>query len=262
MAGVRRKVFAGIDVAIARGKRLPVVVAAWEGGCLVPLPLKQAQAVPPQGLGVKGVLADQQVQDFAEATAAYLRKIEREFRVKIRRLALDASSAPKEDGRRRRRAEAALEAWGIGYIVSPGVSDFRAIIRKARDHLAAGGSPARLPHLNQLWMLAGFALFKRLRQEWDCLEVYPHALWVSLNAAEEKKTRPGGLQSRLAALARRTRWPLPPEPSALRQLGWGSGHDLLDAYAAAWVASLEAGQRQALGDPQSDDAIWLPRLDG
>lgn len=254
----RREVFAGIDVAIARGKRLPVVVAGWEGGCLVPLPLKQAQALPPQGLGVEAVLADQQVQDFAAATAAYLRNIESEFRVKIKRLALDASSAPKEDGRRRRRAEAALEARGIRYIVSPGASEFAAIIKKARDHLAAGGSPARLPHLNQLWMLAGFALFRRLRREWDCLEVYPHALWVSLNAAGGKKTRPEGLQSRLTALAQQTCWPRPPEPAALRQLGWGSGHDLLDAYAAAWVASLEPSQRQALGDPRLDDAIWLP----
>jgi hypothetical protein len=39
----------------------------------------------------------------------------------------------------------------------------------------------------------------------------------------------------------------------------GSPHDRLDAFMAAWIATLRPEGRRALGDAQQpDDAIWVP----
>jgi hypothetical protein len=45
------KVFVGIDVAFAKGKRLPVVVSTVRDGALEPLPLRLAVSKPPPGAG-------------------------------------------------------------------------------------------------------------------------------------------------------------------------------------------------------------------
>ncbi len=62
-----------------------------------------------------------------------------------------------------------------------------------------------------------------------------------------------------AAVAARTGWsPLELE-SKLNEAVPGSRHDRLDAFMAAWVASLPRDQRRAIGDAdQPDDAIWVP----
>ena len=49
----------------------------------------------------------------------------------------------------------------------------------------------------------------------------------------------------LAAAARYTRWPSPPTLSALDDIAHGARHDRLDAYLAAWIASLPGSQRRA-----------------
>jgi hypothetical protein len=46
---------------------------------------------------------------------------------------------------------------------------------KVHNYLTAGGLESRLPYANQPCMFAGFALFRRLRVEWECLEVYLQA---------------------------------------------------------------------------------------
>jgi len=38
--------------------------------------------------------------------------------------------------------------------------------------------------------------------------------------------------------------------------GYGPLHDRLDAYLAAWVASVGESEREALGSPP-DDVIWI-----
>lgn len=251
--------FAGIDVAFAKGKRLPVCVCCWIDGRLVPLPLWKAKSMPPRGQGNAATLMDEKVLSFAETTAKYLRAVETEFHVEICRIAIDAPSDPKEPGRPRRQCEQALDARHIRCITTPSADEFHQIKQKAAAHLASGGLESRLPHANQLWMLVGFALFARLRQEWECLEVFPQATAALLNSASAHKTTAAGLATQLKALARHTRWPEPPETSALRQISYGSSHDSLDAYSAAWIASLNDTEREPLGEPPND-VIWVAQI--
>lgn len=252
--------FAGIDVAFARGKALPVSVCLRGGERLEPLRLRNSLAPqPPRGAGNPGALDVPLVDAFAEATADYLRRIESHFEVRIARIAIDAPSDPKLKGARRRLAEIALDERRISCITTPDEEQFASIRSKAALHLNQGGAVARLPHANQLWMLVGFALFRRLRQDWECLEVFPQATVALLGVAGIHKSKRDGLSGQLVATARRTGWPDPPDPAALRETGYGSLHDQLDAYLAAWVASLESDERQALGVPPAD-VIWVPRL--
>jgi hypothetical protein len=254
--------FAGIDVAFARGKPLPISVCLRRGRTLEPLWLRHRSAPqPPRGGGNPRALEPLVVEAFAEATVEYLRGIERHFDVRISRVAIDAPSDPKLNGARRRLAEIALDERRISCITTPDEEQFVSIRSKAAMHLNQGGAVARLPHANQLWMLVGFALFRRLRQDWECLEVFPQATVALLGVAGIHKSKRDGLSGQLVATARQTGWPDPPDPAALRETGFGSLHDQLDAYLAAWVASLESEERQALGVPPTD-VIWVPRLTG
>ncbi len=135
------------------------------------------------------------------------------------------------------------------------------IKRLAAKHLNAGGQQARLPHANRLWMLVGFALFARLRKEWECLEVYPQATAVVLGCGGIHKTQRDGLANQLRAARALTGWPDQPTQEMLRPIGHGQLHDCLDAYLASFVASLSIENRVALGTPPFD-AIWLPRREG
>jgi uncharacterized protein DUF429 len=108
-------------------------------------------------------------------------------------------------------------------------------------------------------MLVGFELFRRLRHDWECLEVYPQAIAASLGARDIHKSHRDGVRQQLAAAARYTGWPVVHEIASLDRVCYGSNHDRLDAYLAAWVASLEHGDRRAIGCPP-DDVIWVPRL--
>jgi hypothetical protein len=251
--------FAGIDVAFAKRKLLPVSVCHWVDNRLIPLPLRKAQSPPPRGQGNAAALNSEVVSSFAEATARYLRAIEIEFCVRICRIAIDAPSDPKESGQPRRRAEIALDDRKISCITTPSSNEFTRIKEKAAAHLASGGLETHIPHTNQLWMLVGFALFKRLRQEWECLEVFPQATAATLSSAQKHKTTTAGLAEQLKSIARYTRWPEVLGASALRQIGYGSLHDCLDAYSAAWIASLGDAGREPLGAPPND-VIWVPRI--
>lgn len=253
-----RDAFAGIDVAVARAKRLPVCVGVRDAGRLVPLPLRGAAVRPPHGIGNEAVALDAAATlAFADESAAYLRGLETEFGVTIRRVAVDAPRGPAPTGGRR-VSEVGLAARGIPFYPTPDVAGWTRVRDEVRRHVAAGGSAARLPHANRLWMLAGFALFACLEQEWECLETFPHAVAGVLGAAGRRKLTRGGLDDRLAAVALRTGWPDPPVAAALDDTSFGAGHDKLDAYLCAWVASLDDDEREGLGGP-ADDTIWLPR---
>ena len=110
-------------------------------------------------------------------------------------------------------------------------------------------------------MLGGFALFAALEADVECLETFPHATGLVLGAAGLRKQSAGGLDERLAAVASRTGWPELPAAEALDGVGSGAGHDRLDAYLCAWVASLPADEREGLGGPAAD-TVWLPRPAG
>jgi hypothetical protein len=252
------EVFAGIDVAFAKKKYLPISVCVYCNGNLQPLPLRcQKTLVPPRGRGNAKILDDETVKEFAESTARYLREVEKAFSVKIRRIAIDAPSDPKTEGAARREAEKGLDRRGIPCITTPDIRQFNTIRAKAQDHLSRGGDESRLPHANQLWMLVGFELFKRLRQQWECFEVFPQAIAATLESAKVHKSKGEGLLCQLTAVVSFTGWPEKICKSCLKDIGYGSLHDRLDAYLSAWVASLEIDQREPIGIPPND-VIWVP----
>jgi hypothetical protein len=255
--------FAGIDVAFAKKKRLPLVVCTEVEGQLKPLPLRQFSLKPPAGRGNAKAIDDAALTVFAEETAAYLKEIEEHYGVKIRRIAIDAPSVPKVNGRKRRECECALDALGISCITTPSAEEFQQIRTKVIAHLAAGEPHTTISHANQLWMFVGFALFRRLSCEWPCLEVFPHAIAHALGASAISKKHSEGAFGQFSAVAKHTRWPaqLTEETMAkeLSGIGFGHQHDRIDAYLSAWVASLEDQDREALGKPP-DDVIWIPRL--
>jgi hypothetical protein len=108
-------------------------------------------------------------------------------------------------------------------------------------------------------MLVGFGLFRRLRREWDCVEVFPQAIAAVVGAARVHKRHAEGTLCQLTAAANYTGWPSTPSVSSLDGIAYGNRHDRLDAYLAAWVAPLPEARRVPLGCPP-DDAIWVPRL--
>jgi hypothetical protein len=252
--------FAGIDVAFAKRKRLPVCLCVRDERGVIPLAVAASPAPnPPRGRGNAATFHENVVADFAEEVAEYLRQLEIYFAVKIRRIGIDAPSDPRAADASRRKAEAALDLRRISCFTTPSGADFLRIRQKALAHLEAGGSESRLPHANQLWMLVGFALFGRLRREWDCLEVFPQATVCVLGANALHKSRRGGVDAQLAAVAQLTGWPKPPHEAALKTVVHGPAHDGLDAYMSAWVAALEINERLAFGQPPGG-AIWVPAL--
>jgi hypothetical protein len=256
-----RRVFVGIDVAFAKNKRLPIVVCALRNARLEPLLLRRAHARPPMGKGNALILNQEVVGRFAEDTVTYLRAIESEFEIRIQRVAVDAPSAPKLNGMARRQCEVGLDRRGISCITTPSTMEFEAIRAKAASHLESGRPESRLPSANQLWMLVGFALFERLRREWECIEVFPQAIAAILDAHHVHKSRSDGLLAQLGAVALRTRWPEKAEVVSLAHIAYGSYHDRLDAYLSAWIASLENSDLVPIGKPP-DDVIWVPSISG
>jgi hypothetical protein len=82
-----------------------------------------------------------------------------------------------------------------------------------------------MPAANQLWMLVGFAVFTRLRKQWDCLEVFPQAIVAELELHHIHKSRAAGLLAQFTAMSLHTRWPADGRLSNLRPGSYGSGHD-------------------------------------
>lgn len=251
--------FVGIDVACGRRKALPISVCVKQGGRLTPLPLRTA-AEPPRGGGNILALEAAWRDDFAAQTESYLSAVEKAFSVQIKRVAIDAPSAPCKDDLTRRLAERALDARRISCFTTPTSTQFGAVEEKALAHLAAGGPENRLPHANQVWMLVGFALFKRLGQTWPCLEVYPQATVALLGCGKLHKSSSTGLSEQTRAVGQRLGWDEAEFAWALKGSGFGQLHDQFDAYLAAWVASLDEAEREPLGVPPTD-VIWVPKLE-
>lgn len=253
--------YVGVDVAIAKKKALPIVVCLRREGAIEPLRLNVRDAPkPPRGCGNAAIVDPTVRAQFAADTVTYLRSVEQHFSVQVRRIAIDAPSAPRLGHLMLREAEAALQAEQISFIQTPNQAAFGGMPDRVRQHLAAGGTQATLPCANQLWMLFGFELFDVLKHEgWDCLEVYPQATVRSIGAGQIHKSAPGAVLQQLKAAARHTGWPAEPTLSDLQAIGFESLHDRLDAYLAAWVAALDEHDRRALGHPP-DDVIWVPRV--
>lgn len=251
--------YVGIDVACAKKKRLPVCLATWENGRLVPFPIRDIRPVPPRGRGNVATLDPAILRDFAAETAQYLLDASSALGVQIARIGIDAPSAPAPEGRRR-AAERALDSAGISCFATPSRNQFREIHVKVSEHLSRGGAESRLPHANQLWMLVGFALFDRLETLAPCVEVFPQATARAMGSGLIHKFRKGGAEAQLDAAAFQTGWPATSgERRSLKRISWGGLHDQVDAYLAAWVAALEEEERRGYGDPPHD-VIWVPRM--
>jgi predicted nuclease with RNAse H fold len=251
--------FAGLDVAVARGKRLPISVCVRADGALVPFPLRSRSQLPPRLPGNVGILDAYTRRELALEVLAYLREIERSLGVTIRRIAIDAPRLPRPSDFALRACEGALRTAGISFIQTPTQEIFDRIPRDVAAYRADPSSRRGLPHANRIWMLFGFQLFETLSSGgWSCIEVYPQAIVRGLGVGATHKKRRGGVLEQLTAAARWTGWPSRPAIASLADIAFGAPDDRLDAYLAAWVASLAPEDCEVFGRVP-DDAIWRPK---
>lgn len=155
-----------------------------------------------------------------------------------------------------------MDKQAISCFATLSFTEFEEIRSKAKSHIERGGLESALPSANKIWMLAGFELFKELKKEWECIEVFPHATMKRIGAASITKNARGGPLSQLLSVARFTQWPERVDSDAIKLLMRMVGspsHDAVDAYASAWIAALDESQREPLGCPP-EDAIWVPKL--
>jgi len=257
-----RKVFVGIDLAIAKKKILPISVCVYESEKLSPIPLMNLSVPHPRGFGNKLSLDQNVVDQYAMDTRAYLCEIEKTFGLSIECIAIDAPSDFKLESLTRREAEKEMDRQHISCFATPSRSEFAVIIEKARRHLIQGGAENRIPHANQLWMLAGFSLFRELQKQYKCIEVFPQAIAHAMGVSAIHKSKKTGYAVQLDALAQLTGWQSPLHlADVLKECGSGASHDRLDAFMSAWVAYLSSvGKAQALG-VEPDDVIWIPDID-
>lgn len=252
-------IYVGIDVACAVGKRLPICVVE-AGQPLMPLgiPSRLAAAIP-RGLGNKEILSAEPFSDAASKVLGAIKSIAHEKDWRVERVAVDAPAAPPKMGSR--SSETELGRLGLSSFKTPAKSDWAGIQEKCAGHLRSGGSTASLPHANKIWMLFGFELFSTLRSGLgaEVIEVYPFAIVRTLLPSCKHKSTEQGYRDQLTAVADRTGWKPHDLEARLRATVRGSRHDRLDAYMAAWVASLTPERRRAFGDSrQPDDSIWVP----
>jgi len=252
-------VYVGIDVACAIGKRLPICVVS-AGDPLMPLTIpKHLAGTIPRGVGNKEITAVAPFRGSARGVASALGRILEEMGWRAERIAVDAPAAPPATGSR--ASENELGRLGLSSFRTPSASAWAGIRETCAGHLEAGGSAATLPHANKIWMLFGFELFASVRSglKAEVIEVYPFAIVRALLPACLHKTTEQGYRDQLAAVATRTGWDPQNLETKLKATTPGSRHDRLDAFMAAWIASLRAERRRAFGDVRRpDDAIWVP----
>jgi len=257
---MKKDLFVGIDVAFAKKKKLPICIATTEKNRLVPLPLNEYDLPPvPRGSGNVATLDHETVKGFAASTLSYLQEAERVLDGSITAVAIDAPSSYARG--ERRKCEQAMDGRGISCFATPSRQRFAEIEEKVRTHLRDGQPQNRLPHANQLWMLAGFALFDVLGNSYRCLEVFPQSIVHTLGVANIHKSKREGAIEQLTAVCRRTGWSSPDQ--LLLQLPRAVAaplHDQVDAFMCAWIASLYPGGLTACGEPP-DDVIWIPSIE-
>ena len=255
-------VFVGVDVACAKGKRLPVCVAARIKGRLEPRPIPDGEsALSWTGKGNIEVKEDDPFGDSAKELVDALRRAADAEGWDIASVAIDAPAAPPRKGCRR-KSEEALTSFGLSSFRTPDCDQWLEIKRKCRRHLEGRKPPNRLPYANKIWMLYGFKLYEAFRAtgQKNVIEVYPYAIVRAVAGDCRHKTTPEGYSRQLAAVAKATGWAPVELDGRLRQSVVGARHDRLDAFMAAWVASLDKSQRRAYGDETNpNDAIWVPR---
>jgi hypothetical protein len=252
-------VYVGIDVACARGKRLPICVVSG-GHPLIPLMIpKHLAELIPRGVGNREITAAAPFQETACGVANAVDRIAIDMGWQIMRIALDAPAAAHEAGVR--TSENELGRLGLSSFRTPPAPAWAGIRGKCANHLHDGGSAAKLPYANKIWMLFGFELFTCLKRSFsaEIIEVYPFAIVRALLPACKHKSTEEGYQKQLIAVSASTGWQPRKLEARLKATVPGSRHDRLDAFMAAWAASLPAERRRAIGnDQRPNDAIWVP----
>lgn len=252
-----RTVYIGIDVAFAKKKRLPVCVCERTEDGLQVLPLRDKFKKPPAGRGNKAALAHSECVAFAAEVVAWLRKLEHEMGFRIERIAIDA---PRDYAKGTRRgAECAMDVRGISCFTTPSKEEFSEKISEALAHLAGGGTEAEMPNANQIWMLVGFALFRELERDYDCIEVFPQAIVKAIGCSGEHKSTKEGFTEQVKKFAEAIGQAPGDVLTSLKTQGFGGEHDRLDALLSAWMASMSEAKRVACGTPP-DDVIWIPNI--
>jgi predicted nuclease with RNAse H fold len=257
----KREVFVGIDVAMAKKKRLPICVCVVVNKKLHPLPLRRGFDKPPSGMGNKAALDAQTRASFALAVSNWLKKLETDQNLKISRVAIDAPSSYCDDKKDRRDCEKALDSEGISCFATPTKKQFDQKIKVARSHLSNGGNEAAIPNANQIWMLVGFALFEQLTIDgFSCIETYPQAVAYELQCSGSHKSTKRGYASQLEGAVKATAFLSPNDlQTSLAKMGFGSKDDKLDAFLSAWVASLKEEERKTYGK-KTNDSIVVPDI--
>ena len=252
-------VFIGIDVACAVGKRLPICIVS-KGNPVMPLRVpNHLSAAIPRGVGNRAITSASPFREAAGGVVKAIRRVLDDMDWRVERIAIDAPAAPPFAAPR--ASESELGHLGLSSLRTPAASDWAGIREKCLCHLDSGGSAATFPHANKIWMLFGFELFAQIRNRFcaEVIEVYPFAIVRALLPACQHKSTDQGYRDQLAAVAARTGWAPQDLEACLKATVHGGRHDRLDAFMAAWVASLGFEQRRAFGDPQQpEDAIWVP----
>ena len=256
------KAYIGIDVSCAKKKRCPISICVKENGRLIPLLLGQNKNQPPLGFGNAATLIEENNIAYADAIKSYIVEVCKEHNLTPGRIAIDAPLIPKENNLKRRIAEQELDSRKISCYATPSQREFESIINRGKAHLDKGEVVSRLPHSMQIFMLAGFAIYQALKSVANCIEVFPHATAKILGTTSKHKTKENQAYVQLIAMSKYTGWPSSEDEwRKVKDICSGDPHDKVDAYGAAWVASLDEAQRLVLGDPSVNDAISLPRLE-
>ena len=219
----------------------------------------EAPGYIPRGVGNREITATAPFEETAGGVVNAIDRIAIDMGWQIKRIALDAPAAAPEAGAR--MSENELGRLGLSSFRTPPAPAWAGIREKCAKHLRDGGSAATLPYANKIWMLFGFELFTCLKRdiEAEVIEVYPFAIVRALLPACEHKSTEKGYRDQLIAVSGRTGWEPQKLEARLKATVPGNRHDRLDAFMAAWVASLPPKSRRAFGNARRpDDAIWVP----
>ena len=101
-----QRTYVGIDLAMAKRKRLPACACTMSGGSVIPLSLTARGLVKtPAGMGNRLALEEEVVERFACETVAYLRELEATLDLDVVAVAIGAPKAPRANGLPRRAAD-------------------------------------------------------------------------------------------------------------------------------------------------------------
>jgi Protein of unknown function (DUF429) len=237
---------------------LPIcIISADDSRTPLVIPKPLANLVP-RGLGNREIVSRTPFRQVAGQVATVLKRVVSEMGWLIERIAIDAPAAP---GMGARKSENEICRHGLSYFRTPDTSAWIEIRTACMTHLSEGGAISELPHANKIWMLYGFELFSSLRRKLrtEVIETYPYAVVRTLLPICDHKSTETGYRDQLRAVAERTGWKAETLEARLKLAVSGTRNDRLDAYMAAWLASLPPEKRRAYGDARlPNDAIWVP----